>query len=226
MIKAIRNRIVAGLFIVIPLGVTFWLAYFIYAKMTAWAVELMHSITNFDNFWFVQIIRLFSLLFMIFVLFVIGQLGSYKVGQIFISLAEWFVERLPLINTIYSTIRQIGEALWSPQGGMFRQVVLFEYPRKDLWVIGFLTNENKRAFEINDKTDEELISVFLPTTPNPTSGFLLFVPRKDCKFLKMSVAEGMRLVISGGAVSAASDTHYPLNNDTLQEPESELGEAK
>jgi uncharacterized membrane protein len=221
MIKAIRNRIVAGLFIIIPLGVTFWLAYFIYAKMTAWAVELAHSVTNIHNFWFVQTIRIISLLFMLLVLFVIGQLGSYKVGQILISVAEWFVERLPLINTIYSTIRQIGEALWSPQGGMFRQVVLFEYPRKGLWVIGFLTNENKKAFEINDKTDEELISVFLPTTPNPTSGFLLFVPRRDCKFLKMSVAEGMRLVISGGAVSTPDIPVSPEQNGVLQEPSNE-----
>jgi uncharacterized membrane protein len=99
--------------------------------------------------------------------------------------------------------------------------VLFEYPRKGLWVIGFLTNENKKAFEINDKTDEELISVFLPTTPNPTSGFLLFVPRRDCKFLKMSVAEGMRLVISGGAVSTPDIPVSPEQNGVLQEPSNE-----
>ncbi len=103
-------------------------------------------------------------------------------------------------KTEYSTIQQIGDALWSSRGGMFSQVVLIEYPKKGMWAIAFLTNENKGSFEINERTGEELLSIFMPTTPNPTSGFLLFIPRKDCIFLKISVADGMRLVISGGAV--------------------------
>ena len=81
---------------------------------------------------------------------------------------------------------------------MFRKVVLIEYPRKGIYTIGFLTNENKEDWELSEKTGKDLISLFIPTTPNPTSGFLLFVPRKDCTFLDMKVSEGMKLVISGG----------------------------
>ena len=201
MFKAIRNKILGGLFIVIPLAVTIWVAIFIYAKLTAWAVYLVFGTPGDHNFIFVQIIRIVSLCAMLVMLFIIGQLASYKIGQFFIKFAEeHIVKKLPLINTIYSTIQQIGEALWSSKGGMFSQVVLIEYPKKGMWAIAFLTNENKDAFEIKDRTGEELMSIFMPTTPNPTSGFLLFIPRKDCIFLKMSVADGMRLVISGGAV--------------------------
>ena len=200
MFKAIRNKIIGGLFIVIPLGVTIWLAVFIYGKLTTWAVYLVFGTEGDHNFLFVQIIRIISLGFMLLMLFMIGQLASYRVGQFLIKCAEYIVKKLPLINTIYSTIQQIGEALWSSQGGMFSQVVLIEYPKKGTWAIGFLTSENKNNFEINERTGEELMSIFMPTTPNPTSGFLLFIPRKDCIFLKMSVADGMRMVISGGAV--------------------------
>lgn len=200
MFKAIRNKIIGGLFIVIPLGVTIWLSVFIYGKLTAWAVYLVFGAEGDHNFLFVQIIRIVSLMFMLVMLFMIGQLASYRVGQFLIKCAEYFVKKLPLINTIYSTIQQIGEALWSSQGGMFSQVVLIEYPKKGTWAIGFLTSENKNSFEISERTGEEIMSIFMPTTPNPTSGFLLFIPRKDCIFLKMNVADGMRLVISGGAV--------------------------
>jgi uncharacterized membrane protein len=96
---------------------------------------------------------------------------------------------------------------------MFRQVILFEYPRKGIWVIGFLTNENKSRFEVNEKSSGEMLSIFLPTTPNPTSGFLLFVPKKDCVFLDMTVAEGMRLVISGGAVTNVDEKEHNLVKD-------------
>ncbi|OGV39099.1 MAG: hypothetical protein A2020_13465 [Lentisphaerae bacterium GWF2_45_14] len=200
MFKAIRNKIIGGLFIVIPLGVTVWLATFIYGKLTAWAVYLVFGTVGDHNFWLVQIIRIMSLGFMLVILFFIGQLASYRVGQFIIKCAEFVVKKLPLINTIYSTIQQIGEALWSPTGGMFSQVVLIEYPKKGTWAIGFLTNENRTGFEINERVGEELLSVFMPTTPNPTSGYLLFIPRKDCIFLKMTVPDGMRMVISGGAV--------------------------
>lgn len=205
MFKAIRNKILGGLFIVIPLAVTIWVAIFIYAKLTAWAVYLVFGAEGDHNFLFVQIIRIVSLCSMLVMLFIIGQLASYRIGQFFIKFAEeHIVKKLPLINTIYSTIQQMGEALWSSKGGMFSQVVLIEYPKKGTWAIGFLTNENKEPFEIKERTGEELLSIFMPTTPNPTSGFLLFIPRKDCVFLKMSVAEGMRLVISGGAVPPGS----------------------
>ena len=105
-----------------------------------------------------------------------------------------------MLNRVYSTVRQIGDAIWSPKGSMFRQVVLVEFPRKGLYTIGFLTSENNGKWEIGEKTGLELISVYVPTTPNPTGGYLIFVQRDECIFLDMDVASGMSLVVSCGAV--------------------------
>ncbi len=199
-----RNRILAGLLLVVPLGFSLWVAGFLYLKLTGWAVDIMSNFVSHPYpEWWMHCVRIGSIIIILVMLFFIGQLARYKVFRMLINLTEWSVMKVPMLNTIYSTCRQIGNAIWAPQGGMFSKVVLFEYPRKDIWVIGFLTNENKDPdWELHEKSGKELISVFLPTTPNPTSGFLLFVPREDCKVLDMPVSEGMRLVISGGAVSS------------------------
>lgn len=204
-----RNSIIAGLFIIIPLFITIWLTYKIYSILTSWSVQvaaqipLLHS--HQSEFWFMQIIRLTSLILMLAILFIIGQLASYKFGKFLIRLTEWGVKKVPVLNTIYSTTQQIGEAMWSAKGGMFRQVVLIEYPRKGIYSIGFLTNENRDDFEIKQKLDRDMLSIFVPTTPNPTGGFLLFLPREDCIFLDMKVKDAMRLIISGGAVASDED---------------------
>lgn len=202
----VRNRLIAGLFIVIPAVISLWIAWLVYSKLTEWAVSLAAHLPlpedfPFNGFWFTQAIRLVSLAFMIAALIFIGQLAKMALGKKLISLAQTILMKVPLINSIYSTTQQIGDALWSPNGGMFRQVVLFEFPMEGVWSVGFLTNEYKDGFEIKDKLGgEELISVFMPTTPNPTSGFLMLIPKRRCKLLDMEVAEAMRFIISGGAV--------------------------
>lgn len=219
IISVVRNRIIAGLFVVVPLGITLWLGYFIFDKLSISGLYITTSILdtlekyNFftsettifihdleESLIFNIVVRLISLLIIISSLYSIGVIAKWTVGRKLISVAEQILMKVPMLNIVYSTIQQIGEAIWSPKGGMFRKVVLFEYPRKDIWVIGFLTNENDREWELDKKTNEELLSIFLPTTPNPTSGFLLFVPKKDCIVLDMDITEAMRLVISGGAV--------------------------
>lgn len=219
-----RNRVVAGLFVVVPIGVSLWIGWFVFTKLTEWSVKLISTLFLFlqghefygaetlaafsvivDNFWFITLVRLVSICIIIMGLFLVGEIAKWTVGKRLLYFTESLMMKVPMLNYVYSTIRQIGDALWSPHGGMFRQVVLFEYPRKGLYVIGFLTNENKSDFEIQKKVGKDLLSVFLPTTPNPTSGFLLFLPREDCVFLDMDVTEGMRLVISGGAVSPTSN---------------------
>ncbi len=202
----IRNRIIAGLFIMIPAIITVWIAVLIYSQLTDWAVKLINLLPwlheySLNTFWFMQVIRVISLIFMLAGLFVVGQLAKMALGMKLISLAQTIILKVPLISSIYSTTQQIGEALWSPKGGMFRKVVLFEFPKEGVWSVGFLTNEYEDGFEIKDKLGGKgLISVFMPTTPNPTSGFLMFIPREKCIFLDMDVAEAMRLIISGGAV--------------------------
>ncbi|MBU8902489.1 MAG: DUF502 domain-containing protein, partial [Victivallales bacterium] len=145
-----------------------------------------------------QSIRVGTLLLIIAVLLLIGEFMRYKSGRLMARFTEWLLLKVPLLRSVYATSRQIGEALWTPKGNMFSKVVLIEYPRKGIFTIGFLTNENKKDWELSQKTEKDLLSIFVPTTPNPTSGFLLFIPRKDCQMLDMKVSEGMKLVISGG----------------------------
>ncbi len=124
---------------------------------------------------------------------------------------ENLMVQLPMFKSIYLTIKQILDAIRSTKSGMFRQVVLIEYPRKGIYTLAFLTNYNNNKWEIGEKSGRELVSVFLPTTPNPTGGFLLFIPKEDCVFLDMSVTDGMRLVISGGVISPGDTSQIYTN---------------
>ena len=200
----VGNKILAGFFLVIPIGLTIWLASFLYDLLTnwgAWILEFKFFEPVREVFGFETIVRMTSLFLVFFVLFGIGTIAKYTIGKRIMTIIERGILKIQMLNIVYSTAQQVIDALRSPSGGMFRKVVLFEYPRKGLYVIGFLTNENSDDWELAKKTGKQLISVFLPTTPNPTSGFLLFVPREDCIMLDMGITEGMRLVISGGAVA-------------------------
>ena len=105
---------------------------------------------------------------------------------------------MPVVRSVYSAIKQILETVMAAQSDAFRQAVLVQYPRKDIWAIGFVTGSTKG--EVGKYVSEKMINVFMPTTPNPTSGFLLFFPEKDLIYLKMSVKDALKLVVSGGMV--------------------------
>ena len=112
---------------------------------------------------------------------------------------ERVLDKMPVVRTIYSAIKQIMQTVMSTNSESFRDVVLVEYPRKGIWVIGFVTGETKG--EVQTLNKETLINVFIPTTPNPTSGFLLFLPKKDLIYMKMKVEDAVKMVISGGIVT-------------------------
>jgi len=209
------NRVLTGFLLIMPLAITIWIAAVFYAMLTGWAAAMLKwpifkELAKIPGFEF--IIRLLALFLMFALLYLIGWGAKFAIGKRILVVMERAALKIPMINVVYSTIRHIIDAFSKKKTGMFRKVVLFEYPRKGIYAIGFLTNENEEKWEVSQKTGENLISVFLPTTPNPTSGFLLFIPRKDCVFLDMGIAEGMRLVISGGAIS-------PAEKMTLQIPE-------
>jgi uncharacterized membrane protein len=110
---------------------------------------------------------------------------------------------MPVVRSFYGATKQILETVLATQSQAFREVVLFQYPREGIWCVGFITGETKG--QIQELTDEHTVNVFVPTTPNPTSGFLLFVPRKDLHILDMSVEEGVKLVVSAGIVAPSLD---------------------
>ena len=153
-----------------------------------------------SSFWVRQGIRILALFFMIVVLLLVGQLTRLTLGRRLIGLGQKLLMHLPLVSFIYSTCKQIADAMQTTSGGMFHQVVLFEYPMPGSYAIGFLTNENTEPSEITEQLGKPVVSIFLPTTPNPTSGFLLMIPRDKCIFLKMSVSDAMKLIVSVGTV--------------------------
>jgi uncharacterized membrane protein len=110
---------------------------------------------------------------------------------------------MPVVRSIYGAIKQILETVISTQSDAFREVILVEYPRRGLWVIGFVTGSTKE--EVARRIDGEMVNVFVPTTPNPTSGFLLFCPRDEVIFMNMSVEDAVKLVVSGGIVTPPDD---------------------
>ena len=130
---------------------------------------------------------------------VIGAFVKGFFGRYFISLGEKIVSHMPVIRSIYATIKQISQAVLDKKSSSFREVGLIEYPRAGIWTVCFITGS--ATGEIQEKTSKEVLNVFVPTTPNPTSGFLLFVPKKDIKILDMSVESGIKMVVSAGVIS-------------------------
>jgi uncharacterized membrane protein len=129
---------------------------------------------------------------------ILGYVSRYVFGRVFLSVGERFILKLPGVGAIYTAVKQVVDTFGSQKRQSLNKVVLAEFPRKGVWTIGFLTN--REMGEAQTKTGEEISTVFIPTTPNPTSGFLLLFPRRDLVELEMSVGDGMKMIISGGAV--------------------------
>ena len=136
----------------------------------------------------------------------IGAIAAGFMGRYIIRLGEAILNRMPVVRSIYGATKQILETVISTQSDAFREVVLVEYPRKKLWVIGFVTGNTKG--EVAGRISSSMVNVFVPTTPNPTSGFLLFCPREDVIFLRMNVEEAVKLVVSAGIVTPPDRGHF------------------
>jgi len=130
---------------------------------------------------------------------VVGWFARNYFGSLIIKWSEYIVVRMPVVNTIYNTVKQVFETTMGANSQAFREVVLFEYPRKDCWTVGFVTGTTKG--EIQSVTDSEVVNVYVPTTPNPTSGFLLFIPKKDLIYVSMSTEDAIKLIVSGGIIT-------------------------
>ena len=139
-------------------------------------------------------------LILVFIFFsILGFLTTGLLGRIFSSFIEKFLSKIPVLRNIYSGLKQLFETILSKKSNSFREVVLIEYPRKGIWAMGFLTGNTKG--EVNRKTKNQMVNIFLPTTPNPTSGFLLFLPKNDVLRLSMTVEEGIKMIISAGMLT-------------------------
>ena len=200
-ITRLRNYFLTGLIICAPLGITAYLVWSLIGWVDSWVKPYIPDVYNPDNYLPFSIPG-FGLVVALFVITIVGFLTANFIGRTIVSYGEVLLGRMPLVRTIYSGLKQIFQTVLSDQTESFEQVGLIEYPRKGLWAIVFIATDTKGEVDERLKSiDQETVSVFLPTTPNPTSGFLLFVPREDVTILDMSVESGAKLVISAGLVT-------------------------
>ncbi|MCA1939447.1 MAG: DUF502 domain-containing protein [Caenispirillum bisanense] len=194
----LRAYFFAGILVTAPAAITFYVAWLIIGFIDQQVTSLLPSRYNPNDILPFSIPGL-GLVILIVVLTMIGAFTAGFVGRMAVRLSEGMLARMPVIRSLYGAVKQIFETVLATQSTAFRQVVLVEYPRRGIWALGFVSGVTKG--EVQNLTEDEVINVFLPTTPNPTSGFLLFVPRRDLVVLNMTVEDGIKMVVSGGIVT-------------------------
>jgi uncharacterized membrane protein len=197
----LRNAFFSGVILVAPLAFTVY----VFAKIISFVGETFRPLffvfvpdtlrgrTSLNALW-----DILATLIVIALVTGLGYVSRYVFGKFFLSIGHRFIQNIPGVSAVYNTVRQIVNTFGSQGRHMFNKVVLVEFPRSECWTIGFLTNTAQG--EAQAAADKEAWTVFVPTTPNPTSGFLLILPRSSVVELDMTVGDGMKMIISGGAV--------------------------
>ncbi len=192
----LRRWLVAGLLVWVPLGVTF-LVVKLLIDLADQVLILIPWEYRPENLLGFNIPGLGVALTALTVI-ITGMVFANLFGRRLVRLWEDIFARIPLVRSIYSSVKQITETLFSTQGKSFRKVVLVEYPRRELWTLAFLTGETADSFI--DLTGRDLVSIYVPTTPNPTSGFFIMVPKEDILELDITIEAGLKLILSTGVV--------------------------
>ena len=190
ILSRLRNNFFAGAVVLIPIGITLYLSLFI-IKVSS---NILPKELNPNNYLPFEIPGIEIIIAVIIITF-IGWLSLSFLGKKIFELINRILKRIPILRTIYSAINQMTESLTKSDNKQ-KSVVLLEYPKKGVWAVGFATKENKGI--INDKIGNELVNVFVPTTPNPTSGFLLMVPKKNLIFLDITFEQASKFIVSAG----------------------------
>ena len=196
--KSLRGYLLAGLVVWLPIVVTFVVIRFIIDILdkTVGLLPLSYQPVNLIGVNIPGLGAIISLLLLI----ITGVVATNFFGQRIFAWGEMLLAKIPLVRSIYNAAKQVIQAIFATNSEAFRKVLLVEYPRKGLWSVAFLTGTTKG--EIKDQTGEEMLSIFVPTTPNPTSGFLMMVPKKDAIELSMTVDEALKYIISLGVMQA------------------------
>lgn len=216
----LKNDLIAGLLVVIPLATTIWLS----VSTAKWAINLFtripKQINPFDglNPILTDVLN-FSVGFTVPLLSIltIGLMARNIAGRWLLDFGEQFLQAIPLAGSVYKTLKQILETLLSDSKTKFRRVVLVEYPRKGVWTIGFVTG--KVSPQLQNHLQEEMTSVFIPTTPNPTSGWYTIVPQHEVIDIDISIEDAFKVLISGGIVSPGMPEVKPTISVPKPSPE-------
>ena len=196
----LRNNFLTGLAVIIPVFITTYLIWSTIGIVDGWVLPLIPEKYAIDKFIGIDVKGIGVIIFLLFTVF-IGSLTKGYFGRTILKSAESLVDRMPVVRSIYNGIKQIAETVFSQSNNSFERACLVEYPRKGIWAVAFVSTKTKGEVSEKIGKNKELFSIFLPTTPNPTSGFLLFLPEKDIIFLDMTVEDAAKLVISAGLVT-------------------------
>jgi uncharacterized membrane protein len=196
-----RNAFISGLLLLTPITITWIVFSALFEKVGGGFRDYFFFFVPDDlrdNESLRVVWNVIATLIIIALITLLGSISRYVLGQYFGSIAERFVQNIPGVSTVYNTVKQIVDTFGSQNRNLFSKVVLVQFPRPGAYAIGFLTNKSQG--EIQARTTAELWTIFIPTSPNPTSGFLILLPKTEITELEMSVGEGMKMIISGGAV--------------------------
>ena len=193
LLARIRNNFIAGIVVLIPIGITLYLTLFI-VRISGNIIPKEINPNNYLPFDIPGV----EILIALFFITLVGWVSLSFIGKKFFEIFNNFLKKIPILRTIYSAIGQMTETFTKSDNNE-KSVVLLEYPRKGIWVVGFATRENHGV--IKDKVKEDIVNVFVPTTPNPTSGFLLMLPKKDLIYLDVSFEQASKFIVSAGTTN-------------------------
>ena len=212
MLARLRTSFLTGIVVIAPVALTLWLIWSVIGWFDGFVLpfvpdayrpeQILNTIFGYDLQ--LNIRGVGVVVFLVFATLV-GWLAKGLIGRSFIKYAENVVNRMPVVRSLYSGIKQIAETVFAQQERSFEKACMIEYPRKGIWAIGFISTTAKGEIAERNSSKGPMVSVFVPTTPNPTSGFLLFFPKADIVELDMSIEDAAKLVISAGLV-------YPFNS--------------
>ncbi|WBU61293.1 DUF502 domain-containing protein [Paracoccus albus] len=216
-LAALRASFLTGLIVIAPIGITVWLIWTLTGWMDSWVLPLIPLRWRPENYIGIDLRGLGVVVFLIVTL-LIGWMARGWFGKLVIGGGEALFARMPIIGAVYGGIKQIAETILSQGDGKFDRACLVEYPRRGVWGLGFIAGPAKGeiAKEAASRGQGKFLAVFLPTTPNPTSGFLLFVPEQDVHILDMTPEEAAKLVISGGLVYPTSTGGKNIDDKSVE----------
>jgi uncharacterized membrane protein len=198
IVTRLRNYFLAGVLVSAPIAITVWIATEFVSFVDSAVTPYIPARWNPETYLPFSLPGL-GVVVVVFGLVMIGFLTAGFLGRTLVASGERILARMPVIRSLYSAVKQILETVFKEQSQAFREVILLEYPRKNCWALGFITGPAEGG--IQEFTPDDTVNIFLPTTPNPTSGFLLFLPRRETQPLTMTVEEGIKMVVSGGIVT-------------------------
>jgi uncharacterized membrane protein len=208
LVGRLRTYFLAGLVVSAPIAITIWLVWWFISLFDRWIKPLIPEAYNPDHYLPFSVPGV-GLAFALVGITLIGALAANLVGRTLISLWERILGRMPVVRSVYKGVKQIFQTALSQSGNNFRQVGIIEYPRKGVFAIVFVARELDSG-ELDLPPGERLLSVFMPTTPNPTSGYLFFVRREEVRILDYSIEDGAKLILSGGLVTPDRTANTPV----------------